>query len=407
MVTPYILAIFTILPGVVGKVSVSRGQVGLADGIHDVIFNWAEPTEFAQPIGRSLGQDDPSARHSEDFVDPRSGTRFRVHHQVQAKHHSKVIFLDLVAGVNGTAFVSTTMELDVFVVAFNSSAFALDFWHHIKKESENSGQVFVTSTRQQGGGVFIGQIWVPSLSLEAETMVHFQYTPASYEDIFQDASITLHAALNTLKAPKTQFAPDQTPPEGGQSGLADQVGKDGNDQSPGEMETSSPAPRQLWGFFTRIFKRTWRAAKKVARVALTAVVAVAENLGLTEFSGEKTVTLYTFDASTSLQNLLPGSQCTATSTLEATVSFEMKISSANLDFATLEVSGKLANLLQITGERSYEGSEEWKVISLPQWNFKIFIGVVPVIIDVGAHLFAGYEFRVKGLRLIMLIESFL
>ena len=90
------VVIVTILPGVVSKASVSHGKVGLADGIYDVIFNWAEPTEFAQPIGRSLGED-PSTKHSEDFVDPRSGTRFRVHHQVHAKHHSKVIFLDLVA----------------------------------------------------------------------------------------------------------------------------------------------------------------------------------------------------------------------------------------------------------------------------------------------------------------------
>ena len=266
--------------------------------------------------------------------------------------------------------------------------FALDFWHDIKESEESAtASVFVTSTRHQGGGVFMGQIVLPSLSLDADKMmVHFEYEQASYEDIYQDATITLHAALTlpTLPTlPATPAASMADPPD-----------------HHGRLIVPPAAKRRLlWGFASRIFKRTWRAAKNVARVAVTAVATVAENLGLTEFSGSKEdMTLYTFDASSSFQTLLPGSQCTATSTLTASISFEMKISSSNLDFAKLEISGKLANLLEIQYELlRIEVSREWKVFSLPPWNLRFMVGYVPVLIDLGAHLFAGFDFIVTGL----------
>ena len=372
-----------------------RKLVGLADGFHDVEFHWAQPTEFAQPLGRGLSG---HAGDSNNFVDPRSGQHFRLDHQMRQKHQSKVVFLDVVAGVNGTAFVSTDSS-DVLIVAFNSTMFAREFVASLKESVAASEQVFLTSTRQGASSkVFLAEIVTSSVTLgeaEGTSIVHLEYSEASYEDIFQDATIRLHAALTP---PTPEVAPSDLTPSGPSKGHANGDGDHPDHRSRRGSEgqaLTEASPRRLW-FVSSFLKVAWRAAKNVARVAATAVAVVAENLGLTDFGGDKTVTLATFDASSTLQSYLPGSTCTATSTLRANVSFHLKIASATLDFATLQVTGTLANLLQITGQRSFEASQEWKVVSLPRWNFQILIGAVPVILDVGAHLFAGYEFSVSG-----------
>eukprot|EP00435_Cladocopium_sp_Y103_P051840 s2157_g16.t1 len=303
---------------------------------------------------------------------------------MRPRHQSKVVFLDDVAGVSGTGFVSTDSS-DVLVVAFDSTTFALDFWRDIRESSAK--HIFLTSTRQPGAGVFLAEIVISSVvqdQAEETSVVHFEYSEASYEDIFQDATIALHALL-----PMAPVAPAPEAEDG--ASLAPGTEASRRSQQPQAQPAShaSPAeasPRRLW-FLSSFLKSTWRAAKSVARVAVTAVAVVAENLGLTDFDGEKTVTLYTFDASSSLQSYFPQSTCTATSTLEASVAFRLKIAAATLDFATLEVSGTLKNLLEITGSRSYEASQEWKVLSLPPWNFNILIGAVPVIIDIGSYTF--------------------
>ena len=166
-----------------------------------------------------------------------------------------------------------------------------------------------------------------------------------------------------------------------------------------DTDPAARPARRLW-FFSSMLETAWRAAKSVAKVPLTLVSTVAENLGLNEFSGEKSVTLFTFDASSSLESLLPGADCTASSTLEATVSFHLKIASADIDIATLELSGTLANLVEIISDLSWEKAQEWHVVSSPRWNFAIPVGPVPVVVDIGASLFAGYHLSVTGAPLI-------
>ena len=135
-------------------------------------FYWAEPTPFARPMeGRAL-----SDGLFENYVEPRSGTRFRFDHEVKTKPNVKVILLDEVVGVVGTAFGSD----DMLVVAFNSTELAADFLQDIR----SAGQVFVTSTRHKGGGVFIAEVEVSSSkawSKHDETTlpgVQFEYSKA-------------------------------------------------------------------------------------------------------------------------------------------------------------------------------------------------------------------------------------
>ncbi|CAE6972629.1 unnamed protein product [Symbiodinium sp. CCMP2592] len=339
-------------------------------------LTWAPPTRFAEPTGaRSLS----GGVIRQNYIDPESGLRFHLQHDTVQREGTQIIFLDQLEGILG----AYCPEESVLLLAF-SRADALDNFLQATKSVQ--GRVILASTRHPascGVEVFLGEVApnrvkttaVPPISQHG---VSVTYTSKDYGSVFEYANITVSAPLATV-APKMPVELEQ----------------------PEQPKEKSAKPRRL--FLSSILKSTWRAVKGLASAALAPVWVALEALGLTELSASKTFKIFAFDRGDQLKTAIQQatcnscvSTCEASSKLTAKVTFQLKISGGATELAKLEIKGTLANLLEVSGEKVAQLSEERQLIKFPPVSIKFMVGPVPVYLQVDAGLHAGVKASVEA-----------
>ncbi|CAE7273912.1 unnamed protein product [Symbiodinium necroappetens] len=220
----------------------------------------------------------------------------------------------------------------VLLLAF-SGADALDNFLETTKSLQ--GRVILASTRHPascGVKVFLGEVAPNGVQTIEAPQVSQHGVSVTYTST--DYGSVFEFANITVSAPFSAVAP----------------------KMPVELEQpedqKSRKPRRL--FLSSILKSTWRAVKSLASAAL------------------------------------------ASSKLTAKVTFQLKISGGATELAMLEIKGTLANLLEVSGKKVAQLSEERQLIKFPRVPIKFMVGVVPVYLHVDAGLYAGVKASVEA-----------
>ncbi|CAE8602528.1 unnamed protein product [Polarella glacialis] len=351
-------------------------------------FGWARATQFAEPVSvRHLSHLSGPGETPPNFVSPDTGLRFRLDHVSVQTEGSQILGLDNVPGIIGTA----CPEDGLLVLAFSSADSKANFLRALEDHAYHGQRIFLTSTRQHencSSSVFLAEV-VPKSALGlvgvrfAPHALQLKYFEASYQSLFEHADITVIAPLAQLSQPGRHAA--RTAAE------ATEAPKPGGDLSD---PVSSP-PRRL---YANVLKLSWKAIKSMAKVAVKATTLVAETLGLSEVEGKKKVVFFDFDAASTLKQQLACTTCNiqVSSTLTGTVSFQLKLSGGDIEMAKTEVTGRLANLLEISDTKRLEKTDEMLILDLPKMKLKFMVGVIPVWLDIDASLYVGYQFILEG-----------